>query len=523
MKYDYIVIGAGSAGCVVANRLSERRDLSVLVLEAGGPDDDPDIHIPGIWPTLMERPIDWQYKTEPQKHINNREVNWPRGKVYGGSSSINAMIYQRGHPANYNEWAALGNEGWGWEDVLPYFIKAENQQRIQSEFHGSDGPLHVADLRDPNPLSKVFVEAAGAVGYPLNDDFNDGEQEGFGLYQVTQKNGRRHSAAVAYLNPALKRPNLTAIPFAHVLRLTFEGTRCTGVVYRKENQEYEVTARREVVVCGGAINSPQLLMLSGIGSKEALTALGIPMVMDLPGVGQNLQDHLNVPVSYQCTQPISLLASSSAEELAKYQAEAMGMLSSNRAEAGGFVSLSMDSSAPEIQFHFVPLWEGDTDLHPEVHGFTIWSGISEVKSVGSLSLRSANPDEPPIINPNYLAEEADVLALIESVKTARKIAAAAPFDAYRGQEDIPGATIQNDEELREFVRQNAGTIFHPTGTCKMGNDPMSVVNDRLQVHGVQGLRVADASIMPYIINANTNAPCIMIGEKVADMIKVSLT
>jgi choline dehydrogenase len=443
----------------------------------------------------------------------------PRGKVFGGSSSINAMIYQRGNPANYDAWAELGNEGWAWEDVLPYFKKAENQERGESAHHGVGGPVNVADLRDPNPLSLALVQASQEQGYSHNQDFNGETQEGFGLYQVTQKNGMRHSAAVAYLHPALERANLTAVPFALVHHLTFEGTRCTGVVYQKDGETQSAQANREVIICSGAINSPQLLMLSGIGPKETLAQFGIPVVMDLPGVGQNFQDHLMAPVAYHASQPISLAAAASAEEMAKFQEGAMGMLTSNIGEAGGFVRLDPAAAAPELQFHFAPGW---FIMHgagnPEGHGFTLTSGLVGTKSVGYLTLRSADPSDPPIIDPNYLAEEADMAVIVAGIKIARQILNSPAFDAYRGEEFLPGTAVQSDEEIREFVRNWVQNIYHPVGTCKMGNDPMAVVNDNLQVHGIQGLRVADASIMPFIINGNTNNPCMMIGEKCADLI-----
>ena len=518
MQYDYIVIGAGSAGCAVAARLSEQSNLQVLLLEAGGPDDEPNIHVPVTFPLLFKSSLDWAYETEPQQHLNGRKEYMPRGKAFGGSSSINAMIYQRGNPANYDAWAELGNEGWAWEDILPYFKKAQNQERGESEHHAIGGTVNVADLRDPSPLSQALVRAADEQGYPLNDDFNGDTQEGFGLYQVTQKNGMRHSAAVAYLHPALERENLTAIPHAHVQHLTFAGKRCTGAVYCKDDETHTAEATREVIVCTGAINSPQLLMLSGIGPQETLQKFGIPIVMDLPGVGQNLQDHLMAPVAYHATEPITLAAAASEEQFAKLQ-DGMGMLTSNVGEAGGFLKLNSDSSAPELQFHFAPGW---FILHgaanPEGHGFTLTSGIVGTKSVGYISLRSADPNDPPIIDPNYLADEEDMNVIVEGVKIARRILNADAFAPYRGEEHLPGADVQSDEDIREFVRNWAQNIYHPVGTCKMGNDPMSVVNDRLQVHGVQGLRVADASIMPFIINANTNNPCIMIGEKCADLI-----
>lgn len=521
MTYDYIVVGAGSAGCVVASRLSERSDLNILLLEAGGPDDHQDIPIPIAWRDLRETEVDWAYITTPQEHCNNRIIKMPRGKVYGGSSSTNAMIYQRGNPEDYNGWAKLGNEGWAWEDVLPYFMKSEHQERGASECHGVNGSLNIADLRNPNPLSLAFVEAAHQAGLIKNDDFNDGQQEGVGLHQVTQKDGMRHSTAHAFLYPALQRENFTAIPFAMVTKLLFDGTRCTGVNYIKDDEEHQAMASQEVIVCGGAINSPQLLMLSGIGDRHHLEEFGIPLVKDLPGVGRNLQEHLRVFVAHLSKEPVSLALRTDEIQKDLYNREKQGLLTSNVGEAGAFVKLNPGSPMPELQFIFLPLIDYPDD--PNAHGFMLAPGLVATKSAGTLVLQSADPNVPPLINPNYLAEDVDMQVLVEGVKLARKIIASPAFDKYRGDEYLPGSDVVSDEDIKEFIRNNVDNIFHPTGTCKMGNDPLAVVNNQLQVHGVQGLRVADASIMPFIVNANTNAPCIMIGEKCADMILREVT
>jgi choline dehydrogenase len=517
--YDYIIIGAGSAGCAVAARLSESGEHTVLLLEAGGADSHPAIAVPAAFPSLFKSEVDWNYETTPQAHAGGLCDFVPRGKVLGGSSAINAMIYQRGHASIYDRWAALGNPGWSYADVLPLFKKSEHQERGASGYHGVGGPLNVADLRDPSPLSLAFVQAAEQLGLPVNRDFNGERQEGFGLYQVTQKNGVRCSAAAAYLRPAAARANLTITTAAHVTRLLFERHRCVGVAYVKDGQAEEARARREIIVSGGAINSPQILMLSGIGPAAHLDALGIPVVRDMPGVGQHLMDHLMVPLSYHCLQPISLAAAQTEEQQLKFQTEQRGMLTSNVGEAGGFIKLDPNASAPELQFHFGPTWFLFHGFkNPPGHGFTLLPSLVGTRSVGQVTLRSANPLDAPLIDPNYLAEEDDLRVLVEGVKLARRLLRAPAFDVYRGEEYTPGKEVQTDAEIAAYVRGNVQNIYHLAGTCKMGHGPSAVVDHELRVHGIQGLRVADASIMPVIVNANTNAPSIMIGEKAAEMV-----
>ena len=516
---DFIVVGAGSAGCALAYRLSEDGRHSVLLLEAGGPDREPDIHVPARFSNLFHTNLDWDYETIPQPGLNNRREYVPRGKVYGGTSSMNAMVFQRGHPADFDAWAALGNEGWSYAEVLPYFRRMQHQERGKSEHHGVNGPINVADPQDPNPLSLSFVKAALELGFAHNEDFNDGEQEGFGVYQITQKQGKRHSAAVGYLYPALQWENFAALPFAHVSKLLFDGKRCVGVEYIHQGEVKTAFANKEVILCGGALNSPQLLLLSGIGAAAHLSEMGIPLVMDLPGVGQNLTDHLQVPVAYHCKQPISLVAKDDPAQVRLYQERKMGLLTSNLGESGGFVRLDPDARSPELQYHFGPDWFIRHGFEsPKGHGFTILAGLVATKSSGELKLQSADPFAPPLIGFACLSRDEDVGVLLEGVKLGRRLAAAVAFDPYRGEEFLPGADVVTDEALIQYIRDFATTIYHPACSCRMGNDAMSVVNDRLQVHGIQNLRVADASVMPILINANTNAPCMMIGEKAADLI-----
>lgn len=518
--YDYIIVGAGSAGCVLANRLTEDAKTTVLLLEAGAADKRREIHIPIAFSKLLKTECDWAYYTEKQPHLNQRQFYWPRGKVLGGCSSINAMIYMRGNPSNYDHWQDLGNEEWSFSQVLHYFKKAENQERGASEYHGKSGPLNVADLRCINPISQAFVSAGVEAGLARNHDFNGRQQDGVGFFQVTQKKGQRHSTAAAYLKPILHRPNLTIQTHTQVTNLLFEGTRVVGLAYLQNGEPHQIQVGKEVILSGGAINSPQLLMLSGIGAAEHLNALGIPLVVDLPGVGQNLQDHLAVPILYKCKQPVSLENAKTTINLLKYLLFKQGPLTSSVAEAGAFVKTQDSLSIPDIQLHFAPAYfinHGFTK--PEGHGFTVGPMLLYPNSKGRITLRSSSPLEPPIIQPNYLASEADLQGLTEGLKLARKIVQMSAFNAFRGEELFPGIQVQHDEDIHAFIRNTAETLYHPVGTCKMGNDAMSVVNSRLQVHGVQGLRVVDASIMPSIVGGNTNAPTIMIAEKAADLIK----
>ncbi|MEM7132205.1 MAG: choline dehydrogenase [Chloroflexota bacterium] len=520
MQVDYIVIGAGSAGCVLANRLSESGHHQVLVLEAGGADSKQEVSIPAAFSKLFKSELDWNYETVPQPHANGRVLYWPRGKMIGGSSSMNAMIYQRGHPSTYDGWAALGNEEWGWDDMLPYFKKSQHQERSASTtMHGRGGPLTVSELRTPNPLSVAFVEAAAQAGYPRNGDFNDGDQEGFGLYQVTQTNGTRHSAARGYLHPALSRPNLHTEIHALVTRLLFDGKRCSGVQYTRNGQRYDATATKEVILCGGAINSPQLLLLSGIGPGAHLQEMGIEVLMNLPGVGQNLQDHLVVSLTYYCKKPVSLARAESLGNLVRFLFFKRGMLTSNVGEAGGFLRLNPAATVPDLQYHFAPVFYVNHGFDsPQGHGFTIAPTLVAVKSRGTIKLRSVVPSDTPLIDPNYLAHEEDMNVLLQGVRIGRTLAQQQAFEPYRGDEHMPGEAVQSDDELRDFIRQHTETLYHPTGTCKMGVDPMAVVSTELRVHGIDGLRVVDASIMPEIVNANTNAPIIGIAERAADLI-----
>ena len=524
-EFDYIIVGAGSAGCVLANRLSADGKHSVLLLEAGPRDTNPWIHVPiGYGKLFKEKTVNWMYQTEPEPGLNGRQVFQPRGKVLGGSSSINGLLYVRGQHEDYDRWRQRGNAGWGYEDVLPYFKRAENQARGEDKYHGSGGPLPVSDWRHKDPLSEAFVTAAVEAGFPFNADFNGATQEGAGFFQTTTRNGRRASSAFSYLRPAKRRGNLHIETDALAQRLVFEGKRARAVEYRQRGQLRTARARREILVSSGAYNSPQLLQLSGVGPAELLKSHGIAVVLDAPGVGNDLQDHMQVRIVMRCTQAVTLndvVNHPVRKVMAGLQWAALrrGPLTIAAGTSGAFFKTSPRLASPDIQIHFIPF---STDkmgekLHP-FSGFTASVCQLRPESRGSLRIRSADPAEPPEIRINYLATETDRRTFIDGIGILRGILAAPALQAYATEEVYPGAKVVRDEELLEFCRQTGSTVYHPTSTCRMGNDPLAVVDQRLKVRGIEGLRVVDASVMPDLMSGNTNAPTIMIAEKASDMI-----
>jgi choline dehydrogenase-like flavoprotein len=531
--FDYVIVGGGSAGCVLASRLSEDPSVRVALLEAGPADSNVLIHCPAGLALLAQTKVaNWAYETVPQQGLNGRKGYQPRGKVLGGSSSINAMIYIRGQREDYDDWAALGNSGWGWNDVLPYFKRAEHNERLNGQssaadpWHGTGGPLNVKDLTSPNRFGPIFVEAGRQAGYPVNPDFNGESQEGLGLYQVTHKNGERWSAAKGYLTPNLGRSNLQVITGAHATRVLFEGKRAVGVEYRQGGQIKTIQTAREVLLSGGAFASPQLLMLSGVGPGAHLQSKGISTLHDLPGVGQHLHDHMDAIQVYNAPQLTDLFGLSfkallnALQGIKEWRNSRTGMLTTNFAEAGGFIKSSPDQSRPDLQLHFVigklinhgrtPTWG---------HGYSCHVCVVRPKSRGSLTLASSDPFATPLIDPAFMSDADDVQRMIKGFKLMRTIMNQPALAGFAGKELPMSASAQTDSQIEQFIRNNGDTIYHPVGTCRMGSTALDVVDARLRVHGLQGLRVADASIMPQLISGNTNAPTIMIAEKAADMIR----
>ncbi|MBU3061356.1 GMC family oxidoreductase N-terminal domain-containing protein [Nocardia sp. NEAU-G5] len=517
--FDYIIVGAGSAGCVLAHRLSEDPAVSVLLLEAGPVDAADEITIPAAWGKLLSTRWDWRYETTPQKQLNSRPVYWPRMKALGGCSSMNAMIYMRGNRADYDGWRRdFGAEGWGYEEVLPYFRKSETNTGIVSEYHGTDGPLHVENRRYTHPLTDAWVDAAVAAGLPRAEDFNGASQEGAGRFQVTHRNGRRWSTADGYLRPALSRPNLTLHTDALVTRVVLDGGRAIGVDYLRAGAAHTARAGAEVLLSGGAINSPQLLLLSGIGPAAQLREFGIDVALDLPGVGENLHDHPVTPMLWR-TQGISDLGDFETPlRLLQWQLGGRGPLTSNIGEGGGFVHTRAGLEAPDMQYHVAPTEFYDNGFNERTAAtFTAGATLVEVHSRGRLRLRSADPQWRPALDPAYLSDPRDMDALVAACRQLVEIASHAPLSRYLERMHLPES--DTEDALRTHVERFTQTLFHPAGTCAMGTGELSVVDPELCVRGIDGLRVVDASIMPRVVRGNTNAPTVMIAEKAADLIR----
>jgi choline dehydrogenase-like flavoprotein len=532
MLYDFIIVGAGSAGCVLANRLTEDPTCKVLLLEAGGRGGF-QTNIPGAYAILHNSAVDWAFWTEPQTHVGNRKLFIPRGKALGGCSTTNAMAYVRGNQEDYNEWAALDNEGWSFQDILPYFKKSEHHEVFDGIYHSQEGPLHVSFARHPSRLTKHFVEACVEKGIPYNEDYNGEMQLGASLLQYTIKNNKRQSTATAFLRPVMQRPNLTVRTNAWVKQILIEKDTAVGVELLTGKGTEKISCQKEVIVCAGAIKSPQLLLLSGIGDREMLRKAGIEAKIDLPGVGHNLQDHLWTHVSNLCNIPTAnrdIRPFNQLKGILQYLLFNKGPFCNSPIEANAFFKTADELARPDIQLHFAPFYIGndyqtnlyDIKTYPTENGFSILTILLHPQSRGFVALRSNNPLDPPLIQPNFLQHEKDKTTLLKGLKKTMEIADATAFKLYSVAGLHHPARHAPEEELLAHIDKSLETLYHPVGTCNMGNDQMAVVNDKLQVHGVSGLRIMDASIMPTIVSGNTNAACIMIGEKGADLIKGSL-